>query len=256
MMPRSALLAAIVAALTFTVVAHAQDNAETRAREAFERGYAELNAQQFQSAASAFEESYRLRPVPTVLYNLGLAYLALHRTADALDALTRYRAHPEAGADPSQLSAVDQEIARQRPSVARLVIRVTPPDAQVLVDGRARDDVEHGVLLDPGAHVLEARAIGFHDARLEVPLRAGDDREVALRPERFGASALAATLRLAETNAAQADRARRTQYGLIAGGAAVTVVGVGLAGVLQAIGWRLHDDYVAQCVSGSATAPA
>ncbi len=235
--------------------AAAQDTAETRAREAFERGVSELQAERFADALPDFLASYRLRAVPLVLYNIGLTYRGLHRNADALDAFTRYLAHPETGADPTQLAAVGHEVERLRAGTSQLIVRVEPSDAQTLVDGQAREDVAAGVWLDPGPHVVEARAAGFRDARADVTMTAGERRTLTLRGERYGASALAATLRLAETRGATEDRARRTQYGLIGAGAGVTIVGLGLAGLLQAVGYGLRDDYVARCVTGESAAP-
>lgn len=236
-------------------IATAQDNAETRAREAFEGGVAALQSERFADALTDFRESYRLRAVPLVLYNLALTYRGLHRNADALEAFAQYLAHPESGADPALLAAVGREADRMRASIARIVVHVEPGDAQVMIDGRTRDEVASGVWLDPGPHVIETRATGFRDTRTEVSARAGEHRTVTVRNERFGAAALQAAVHFAESHAAQEDRARRTQYALVGSGAAATIVGLGVAGLLQFVGNGLRDDYLARCVTGTNTPP-
>src|SRR5260221_2447483 len=83
----SLFVVALVTSTAFSAAALAQINADTLARDAFQRGVAELEANRPEVALPAFEESYRLRAVPAVLYNIGLTYRGLHRHADALEAV-------------------------------------------------------------------------------------------------------------------------------------------------------------------------
>jgi Flp pilus assembly protein TadD len=68
---------------------HAHRGSRDRATAAFERGVAAFNADDVDGAADAFEEAVRLAPTePEPRINLGLVYLRLQRSQDAMRELT------------------------------------------------------------------------------------------------------------------------------------------------------------------------
>lgn len=173
MNPRTAAFFLVVA-LLIPASALAQDSRGSGlGRESFFRGVSALSDRRYNVAVDAFEESYRVRAVPVVLYNLGLAYRGLGRNIAAIDAFERYLAQPAASATPEDIAAVRRAIAQLRESLVVVALAVTPTTAVVLVDGRPHA-LESGTLqLDPGAHMLECSAVGSISERREVRLEAG-----------------------------------------------------------------------------------
>lgn len=68
---KAALLAVLLLAAPRLFAA---DDASDRARAAFQRGQTEYNLGNFASAATYFEETYRLKPVPALLFNIAQCY--------------------------------------------------------------------------------------------------------------------------------------------------------------------------------------
>ena len=114
---------------------------------AFDRGVAALEAGRYNDAVGDLEEAVRVEPTPLAVYNLGLAYRGVGRSADAVAAFERYLAAPERRATPAVLTAVRQEVEGLRARLALLVVETDPADATVTVDGRPSPDVRRGVVL-------------------------------------------------------------------------------------------------------------
>ncbi|MBK6534358.1 MAG: PEGA domain-containing protein [Deltaproteobacteria bacterium] len=148
---------------------------------AFDRGVAALEAGRYGDAVGDLEEAVRTDPTPLAIYNLGLAYRGVGRSADAVAAFERYVGAPERRANPAVLAAVRQEIATLRARIATLIVDTDPPDATVTIDGRPASDGRGGVRLDAGAHIIEASAPGRRAQRQSVTLRAGVQERVTIR---------------------------------------------------------------------------
>lgn len=137
------------------------------ARALFEQGMAALQSNRPADAARAFEQSYRLRPVPVVQYNLGLALRALGRNREAAESFERFLRDPPANVEAQRLAAVRSEMEGLRASLARVQLSLDPRDAAVFVDGRAVALEAGALTLDPGHHVVEFRADGRLPQRRE-----------------------------------------------------------------------------------------
>ena len=162
---------------------------------AFDRGVAALEAGRYNDAVGDLEEAVRVEPTPLAVYNLGLAYRGVGRSADAVAAFERYLAAPERRATPAVLTAVRQEVEGLRARLALLVVETDPADATVTVDGRPSPDVRRGVSLDAGSHQVEVSAPGRRTQRQAVALRAGARERVNVRlaAEADGAATATAT---------------------------------------------------------------
>lgn len=173
---------AIAALLAAPVTGVAQPFQTPRA--AFDAGIAAIEDSRYMDAIVALEESYRLRPLPVVLFNLGLAYRAVGRERQAIDAFERYLAAPERNADPGRIAAVEQELAELRNRGCVVSLRAQPPQALLQIDGRPQSAMRGEVRIDPGPHVFEVSAEGYRSHQEEHTLGPGGrlELDVTLTP--------------------------------------------------------------------------
>ncbi|MDP3274976.1 MAG: PEGA domain-containing protein [Deltaproteobacteria bacterium] len=157
---------------TAPVVAPVISPEEMQARTTFERGIEALNDSQFATAASAFEESFRLNPVPVVLFNLAFAYRGLGRHLDAVSTLDRFLANPGNTPEERQQDARTEQ-ARLRASIVRLTVRCAPEDCLVRVDGHEPSRENGAMLLDPGRHGIDVSREGYRPQHLEMNFESG-----------------------------------------------------------------------------------
>lgn len=154
------------------------------ARASFEQGIAAMRAGRAEDAAAAFTTSYGLRPVPVVLYNLGLAHRAAGNRREAWVAFARYLNGVDAGADPERLAAVRAEMDALRAQMGSIRFTGEPAGTELRVDGRPVSFGSAELMVDPGPHEVSATAPGRRPGRFRVEVaRAGTTTlEVALAP--------------------------------------------------------------------------
>ena len=168
---RAALLASLV--VLSPALAFAQPAApDAQARGAFDRGIADVDAGRFANAVAAFEESYRLRPVAVVLFNLAGAYSRLGRHQQAIATYERYLAEGGARLPPDRVQSVRERIAELRRDLPVVVLHIRPAPFTLTVDGRPQTVTGDELALDPGNHLLVVSA----------PAHAAQQREVQLAP--------------------------------------------------------------------------
>jgi hypothetical protein len=189
---RSSSSAALGVLLSFTLSARAQvsergevtvpasvQHAESLAYEHFQRGVALTDAGDVRTALQEFQIAYDLVPSPAALVNVAeLAWSTgdLIRAYRALDEYrSRYAALDEYAAQVSELQAkVDQ-------SIALVVVRVVPSDAELTVDGVPVRPGVNAIPLLSGQHELQARRRGFVPGVQYVDVAAGARKTVELR---------------------------------------------------------------------------
>jgi hypothetical protein len=140
------------------------------ARSLFERGLAELDARRYPPAVLLFEESYRLNPVPVVLYNLALAHRALGHHHAAIEHFERYLTQSGGDLPEGRAAAVANAVASLRAELATVRLDVTPTAFSVNVDGRDARAAAGVLTVDPGAHTLLVSAPGHVAERRELRL--------------------------------------------------------------------------------------
>ena len=171
MNPRAAILASLM--VLSPALAFAQPAApDAQARSAFDRGIADVDAGRFANAVVAFEESYRLRPVAVVLFNLAGAYSRLGRHQQAIASYERYLAEGGARLPTDRLQSVRDRIAELRRGLPVVVLHIRPAPFTLTVDGRPQTVTGDEIALDPGNHLLVVSA----------PAHAAQQREVQLAP--------------------------------------------------------------------------
>lgn len=225
-------VAVLIALLAAPSVAQAQTEPvrpdATRAAEArslFERALTDLDARRYTPAMLLLDESYRLNPVPVVLYNLGLAHRALGHHRAAIEHFELYLQQSGGDLPEGREAAVRAVVAQLRGDLATVRFEVTPAAFTVTVDGRDAATDDGALSLDPGAHTVAVAARGH----------VGERRELRLSPsERY---VFQATLRAEPTPHPRAPEARSittrwwfwTAVGVVVAAGVATALAVALS---------------------------
>lgn len=140
-----------------------EDPHTTEARTHFQNGVKLFNSRNWQGALAEFDAAYKLKPGPSSLKNIALCQKELFRYTDAVDTLTKLldRHGKEMSADEQR--SVRDAITELGSLVGSIVVRVTPAEARVFLDGRPLEasDLGTSIRLNTGEHVLVAEAPGF-----------------------------------------------------------------------------------------------
>ena len=207
-----------------------------------------------EEACSKFAQSYQLDPQLGGLLYLATCHEQIGKTATAWLEFT------EAAETAARTGAADRErIARERAAdlerrLSRLVIETTSQDAvEVLLDRAPvrREVLGSSLPVDPGAHVVEARASGrrswSQEVRIEPDARTTTVRVPALELEPSARSAAAAPPRPRRPTADTGGTASsgRLTAGRIAVG--LGVIGLGVAGVSTGILVEQHARIEDEC---------
>jgi hypothetical protein len=254
---RTFLTLVVIAALACARPVHA-DSTRAQAKQHFMKGVELFTNGDLLHALAELEGSYRLQAVPEVLFNIALVQKGLHRYADALRSVERFVREAQerpSGLDPKRRAEAEREMATLRGSMATLLMRISPPTASVLVDGREPDAAEPLQYLDPGPHRVEVTAAGYAAAHEDLIAVGGRTSTVTidLRQESASPAVSApntpspagAALTITASGPVRRPVWKRTGFwvGIGAGAAAVVIIG-GVAG------WAAHrsDGCGAGCV--------
>lgn len=175
--PAVALLVAVGFAAT-------PDSRLDEAKRAFDSGVRALDRGDASGAAELFERSLELRESQAALFNLGLAYKRLGRSAKAVETLRKFLERTAPGEPGSKRAELLVEQLEQR--VARVTLEIVGTPEIVAVDGEAVDltDGVHDLTLDPGPHVLRVERAGFAPDVRRVTLAAKSHIQVVLDASR------------------------------------------------------------------------
>lgn len=165
-----------------TAASTGDDAARSRARLHLQQGRAFFMAGNFEGAAVEFEAAYRIRPHPTVLFNIAQCYERLFRYAAARDAYERFLR--TAAADEPDRAAATERIAALDTVLSVVVIRTNVRRAQVWIDGRLEGVAPGRVRVEAGRHRIELRAPGYLPEATQVDLAGSREQEITLRMSR------------------------------------------------------------------------
>lgn len=140
---------------------------------------AEYDAGHYAEAQALFRRAHELAPSARTLRGLGMAAFELRQYTTALRAFEEALASHERPLTDEQRAHVSDLLERARVFVSTVIVRVTPPDAVLRVDGTpATLDAAGRLRLDPGAHTFDLEHPSHLPRRYEIQLEPGTEREI------------------------------------------------------------------------------
>lgn len=169
--------ATLLVCASFAGPVRAADDESERAEQAFKEGNRAFAAGDFHAAFSAYRAAWSLKQTFDIACNLGRTEVELSLARDAaehLDYCLRTFSVSSRGEVKDAYKRFRDLFARVRREVAALSVEVRPAGAEITVDGASYGlaPLGHDIFLDPGAHRVRARLVGFRD----------DERSVAAEP--------------------------------------------------------------------------
>lgn len=152
-----------------------------QAQQRFQRGVELINQERWEEGLVEFEESYRVYPTQAALFNRALCLRLLRRYREAMDALVEYRARYASEVSPERMAEVDTELHTLERLIGRInVVLEGPSSAEIFVDGRQAGSAPtfRPLVVAPGRHDVEIRAVGFQTYRQTVTISSGDEMNV------------------------------------------------------------------------------
>jgi hypothetical protein len=183
--------AAILAALLFAArpLGAQSQTGVALAETLYQQARALMSEGRFDEACPKLEESYRLDPATGTLLNLASCHENQGKPATAwfeyLDAVTMARRDGRS----DRVLFAQGRLAELEPKLSRLTIVVPPaadhPGLELELDGARIGPAARGVPtpVDPGAHVVEARAPGREDFKVTVEIGAVSEQRTITIPE-------------------------------------------------------------------------
>ena len=178
-------LRALAGALCWSLAAFAQEATPATdtdaAEQHFTRGYALVEAHEYDAAALEFEQAYQKRPHHSVLYNLGQAYAMAGKHVQAVRALRAFLAQADK-AEPALVERAKTALEKSERHVGRVRLAVTP-NARVTLDGQALDEPIGELVVVAGAHGVWLQASGYRDSYQSFVVQAGQVSQLDIRLE-------------------------------------------------------------------------
>jgi len=188
----AAALAAVVLISGPARAASDADQAEALIRE----GVRLRGQDQTAKALPLFEKAYQISRTPRTAAQLGLCELELQHYAEAEQHLTEALASPDHPWIARNKPVLKRELDAASGNVGELVLKLSPPDADVSLNGKLLDRalVDAPIRLSKGTVDVAVRAPGYRWVHDTVTITGGkrEERRFALAPESPGAAVAAA----------------------------------------------------------------
>ena len=192
----------------------------------------------FAEACAKLAESHRLDPASGTVYNLAICLEKEGKVASAIIAFEESSARSAKDGNKEREALAVAALARLRPLVAKVVVRVGPKVAglegvDVRFDGASVRKQAWGieVPMDPGAHVLTVSAPGKRELRQDVTVTE-PGKVVAVEVSALEDAPVAPRLAVSPTPEAPTDGTRKGIGMVLVGVGGVLLVGGGVSGIL------------------------
>lgn len=158
---------------------------DAKYRDTLKDALAEYDARHFEEARILFRRAHEINPNARTLRSIGMASFELRDYVAAVRALSASLVETRKALSPEQRTHVQGLLDRSRMFVDIYTLKISPPDAKVLIDGRVPEFEADGTLfLGFGPHNLEARKPGYLLRTFTVNVRGGERKELAMTLER------------------------------------------------------------------------
>lgn len=164
------------------VVSPSDRTASDRADELATRALVFANKDQPAAAEPLLREAWKLKHSYDIAANLGILDVALNKWCDAAELLTYALKTFPVNGKPEHKKLLEVTLAKARPQVAALAIKVNVEKAEVFVDGKSVGfaPLVDGLFVEPGTRKIEARLPGYEAATEMVEAMKNGSIEVAL----------------------------------------------------------------------------
>lgn len=165
-------------------LADAEPTPETQAaaRVLFTEARAQMDRGDYEGAEAKLEQAYKMFPGKGIAYQLALCYEHDGKVASAWARYSEVAAAERRVGDEARAAIADERAAAVSSRVPhlRIVMDGAPPDASAWRDGNeiARGGWGTALPVDPGHHVVLARASGYRDWQVDLSLREGESVDV------------------------------------------------------------------------------
>lgn len=151
----------------------ADDEVAGQARALFERGVELFAVREYEAALDAFQQSYDLAPVGSVLYNIGMSQMALQRYVESIETLRRFL--DGGGAiDPESRREAEAAIAEMESRLGEVRITVDAPGVEVILDdSRVEPEQMSGLRVRAGRHSLRVTAPRYLEETRQIDVPSG-----------------------------------------------------------------------------------
>jgi hypothetical protein len=162
--------------------AGAQSDKEIRkkSRVHYLRGIELAKEREYPAAIDEFERAYVIKPRYRILFNLGMAYVALNKPAEAVDALTRYLEQGGGEVKERRRNMVEEIIKKQRARIAHLTLMVRPDGAEIALDYEplGKSPLTGPLKVGAGVHTLTVALDGYDTSETAVSVAADERKTV------------------------------------------------------------------------------
>ena len=257
------VLAVFLAALGLAGVASAQDaDSAERASQLFAEGQAAAKRKDWSEAYRLYRAAWMLTPSYDVAANVAHSAIKLGQVADGASFFAYALRHYPATGDAQKRATLTNYLDLAKQKVMTINVTTDPATAEVFVDGNTPIDT---IFLEPGVHVIEARAPGYEATIERVTARAGAQRDLKLVLKQ----AVAPAMSLADSghttppapkilatpsptsSAEERQSTRSIVPALVAGGVAALGIGAGIAFTLSADSKESEADDIRETMGAS-----
>jgi hypothetical protein len=181
--------------------------ADARYRSTLKDALAEYDANHFEEARILFRRAHEINPNARTLRSIGMASFELRDYVAAVRALSAALVDTRKPLNIEQRTHAKGLLERSRMYVDIYTLKILPPDARVLIDGRVPDTEPDGtILLGFGSHTLEVSKPGFVLRTMAVNVRGGERKEISMTLERKQTAAFGS----GESNLPESGRTTRS----------------------------------------------
>ncbi len=179
MQNRLSIVTLFIAFFVYTGWAFAND--VNLAKQRFQEGVDAFMEENYLGALQSFEDSYRLVPKASVLYNIGMCQKALFKMAEALSTFKKYLKEEGEDISIAKRKTVEAAILEITKMVGVAVISEAPEGADVLLNGKylGNTPLIDSIVLNPGRHTIRIQKEGLEPLEIEVTAVSG--AELTLR---------------------------------------------------------------------------